>query len=85
MNIQQGYETNVVGQMLLQWGIERADSLGIEFWTISDTCNADLYQANSLEVVSPAVASSMFWSMRRRAVNNRERYKSSYLDTEGFW
>jgi hypothetical protein len=49
MNIQQGYETNVVGQMLLQWGIERADSLGIEFWTISDTCNADLYQANSRE------------------------------------
>jgi len=85
LNVQLGYHNNVVGQMLLHWGIERADALGIEFWTFSDDANADLYRVNGMQAVSAAASFSVFCGVRRRAEDNRERYKDYYLDTGGFW
>jgi len=85
LNIQARYDMNVVGQMLFQWGMDRADALGVEFWACSDEVDAELYRANSMKAASAAASFSVFWGVRRRAVDSRERYKSSYLDTKGFW
>jgi hypothetical protein len=71
--------------MLLRWGLERAESLGVDFLTMSDTPHADLYISNGMEVIRNANDVAPFWCVGKKAVNNRERNKSEYLNTEGFW
>ncbi|KAF2829307.1 hypothetical protein CC86DRAFT_437062 [Ophiobolus disseminans] len=85
LNVQTKCDANTIGQIMIEWGIEKATSLGIDFWATSDSVGADLYRCNSMEVVKAVATSPGFWNVRRRVVNNRVSYRSSYLNTEGFW
>jgi hypothetical protein len=73
-------------QSLMQWGLDRADSMGLEVWTYSSSPELHFYQANDFtQVEEISTESQSMWSLRRRASDNRRVHKDAYISTQGFW
>ncbi|KAF2245291.1 hypothetical protein BU26DRAFT_567885 [Trematosphaeria pertusa] len=85
------YETPEVKRLLMQWGLDRADSLGLEAWSYSANPDASLYVSSGFQSVDqntpdlPDSGPSTLWRMCRPGARNRRAHKDFYLDTQGFW
>lgn len=70
----------------MQWGLDRADSMGLETYTYSSSPESILYSANGFNKLEEIITGShSVWSLQRMAVDNRRAHKEAYSRTEGFW
>jgi hypothetical protein len=70
----------------MQWGLDRADSMGLEVWTYSPSLEIPLYRANGFVKVEEVLIECQYvLSLRRMAIDNRRVHKETYLSTNGFW
>ncbi|KAF2681796.1 hypothetical protein K458DRAFT_391747 [Lentithecium fluviatile CBS 122367] len=73
-------------QLLLQWGVNRADSLGLEVWTYTAASHTEMFRTLGFENIEEILTESeSICSMRRPAVPNRVVHDGQYSNTEGFW
>ncbi|KAF2440057.1 hypothetical protein P171DRAFT_476416 [Karstenula rhodostoma CBS 690.94] len=73
-------------QSLMQWGLDRADSLGLEVWTYSSSPETPLYCGNGFTEIEEILTEyPPVWSLQRSAIDNRRVHKEAYISTHGFW
>ncbi|KAF1962927.1 hypothetical protein CC80DRAFT_487362 [Byssothecium circinans] len=86
VSTQTSNEAAPYAQSLMQWGIDRADSLGLEIWTYASSSDTNLYESNAFIKVEEILTEyQSVWSLRRMAIDNRRVHKEAYLSTCGFW
>ncbi|KAF2469392.1 uncharacterized protein BDR25DRAFT_48897 [Lindgomyces ingoldianus] len=55
-DLEHQYDGDEAAQLLLNWGIERASSLGIELWAYTTSPNVELYKAHGFELTNEMIA-----------------------------
>ncbi|KAF9732401.1 hypothetical protein PMIN06_007451 [Paraphaeosphaeria minitans] len=79
-------EDNHSAESLMQWGLDRADSMGLEVWTYSSSPENSLYCANGFTKVEEILTESQsVWSMKRTVIANRRVHREAYNSSHGFW